>query len=188
MRGLLAALTVALLLIGSASAAELGGFTVPDRVRMGERELALNGIGIRTATAFRVKIYVAALYLETPIVDENRILESSGYKQIKMRYAYSIDEADMRRGWEYSFEQSCPRPGCAAFATQIAQFQKLVSAVRDGDTYDYLFFDDRVEIVRAGSRLGEIRGREFVTLLLSTWIGKAPPTEQLKRAMLGAER
>jgi hypothetical protein len=176
----------ALLLCGpAAGAAELAGFSVPERVRVGERELALNGIGVRTATAFKVKIYVAALYLEKPSRDAGAVLDSSGIKQIKMKYLYAISAPDMKRGWEHSFTESCPEQGCAPFQAQIAEFQARVGAVAEGDLYDFVFFDDRVEIVRPGAAPATVRGGEFARLLLSTWIGKAPPTEELKRSLLG---
>ena len=180
------ALAALVLVASAAGAAELAGFRVPDRVRLGDRELALNGIGVRTATAFKVKIYVAALYLEKPASDAGQVLDSSGVKQIKMKYLYAISAGDMKRGWEHSFTESCPEKRCEPFQAQIAEFQGLVGAVAEGDLYDYSFFDDRVEIARPGSPPVSIRGREFARLLLSTWIGKAPPTEELKRRLLGA--
>lgn len=183
LRAVLAALW---LCAGAAGAAELAGFTVPEQLRVGDRELALNGIGVRTATAFRVKIYVAALYLEKPAGDAAGILDSSGIKQIKMKYLYAISAADMKRGWEHSFTESCPGKRCEPFQAQIAEFQARVAAVAEGDLYDFVFFDDRVEIAAPGAPVSTVRGREFSRLLLSTWIGKAPPTEELKRGLLGA--
>jgi hypothetical protein len=181
-----AALAALALVASGAAAAELAGFRVPDQVRVGDRELALNGIGVRTATAFKVKIYVAALYLEKPARDAAQVLDSSGLKQIKMKYLYAISAPDMKRGWEHSFTEACPEKRCEAFQAQIAEFQAAVAAVADGDLYDYSFFDDRVEIARPGSPPATIRGREFARLLLATWIGKAPPTEELKRSLLGS--
>ncbi len=168
-----------------AGAAELAGFRVPDRLRVGDRELVLNGIGVRTATAFRVKIYVAALYLEKPSREAALILDSSGIKQIKMKYLYAISGADMKRAWEHSFTESCPEERCEPFAAQIAEFQALVGPVAEGDLFDFAFLEDRVEITSPGKPVATVRGREFARLLLSTWIGKAPPTEDLKRSMLG---
>jgi hypothetical protein len=191
MTGLRRALHVALALVWlapSVGAAELAGFAVPDRLKVGERELVLNGMGLRTATAFKVKIYVAALYLEQPSREPERVLASSGAKQIRMQYLYAIDAKDMRRAWEASFEQACPDRSCAAFRTQIAEFQAGVSGVGKGDVYDFVFHDDRVEIGASGRATATILGGEFARLLLSTWIGAAPPTEELKSALLGAVR
>jgi hypothetical protein len=182
---------LAALLLGAAAvrAAELAGFAVPDRLEVDDRELVLNGLGLRTATAFKVKIYVAALYLEQPSRDAAQVLATSGPKQIRMQYLYAIDADDMKRAWEHSFTQSCPDRSCAAFRTQIAEFQAGVGAVAKGDVYDYVFRADRVEILRSGAASATtIRGADFARLLLSTWIGVAPPTEELKSALLGAGR
>jgi hypothetical protein len=170
-----------------AGAAELAGFKVPEKLRVGDRDLVLNGIGVRSASRFGLtaRIYVAALYLEKPSRDAAQALDSSGFKAIKMKYLYAISAADMKRGWEYSFSASCPEKRCEPFQAQIAEFQALVGAVASGDLIDYAFLDDRVEISRPGAPVATVRGREFVRLLLSTWIGKAPPTEELKRGLLG---
>ena len=180
-----AAFAALALCASGAGAAELAGFSVPERVRAGDRELALNGMGVRSATAFRVKIYVAALYLEKPSADAAQILDSSGIKQIKMKYFYAISAADMKRGWDHSFTTSCPEKRCEPFQAQIAEFQATVGAVAEGDLFDFVFFDDRVEIRGPGATAVTLRGREFARLLLSTWIGQAPPTEELKRSLLG---
>jgi hypothetical protein len=168
-----------------ADAAERAGFEVPDRIRVADRDLALNGIGVRSATALRIKVYVAALYLENPSRDGGQILDSSGIKQIKMKYLYAISARDMKRGWEHSFTENCPDRRCAPFAAQIAEFQAAVGPVADGDLFDFVFHDDRVEITGPDKAVVTVRGGDFARLLLSTWIGKAPPTEDLKRALLG---
>ena len=184
---LCAALAALVLTAASVGAAELAGFSVPEKLRVGARDLVLNGIGVRSASRFGLtaKIYVAALYLEKPLQDAAQVLESGGIKAIKMKYLYAISAADMKRGWEHSFTESCPEKRCEPFQAQIAEFQARVGAVADGDLIDYAFFDDRVEISRPGGPVATVRGREFARLLLSTWIGKAPPTEELKRSLLG---
>jgi hypothetical protein len=185
----LGAALATLVLVGwSAGAAELAGFRVPDRLRVGARDLVLNGIGVRSASRFGLtaRVYVAALYLEKPSQDAVQVLDSGGVKAIKMKYLYAISAADMKRGWEHSFSESCPEKRCEPFQAQIAEFQALVGAVADGDLIDYAFFDDRVEISRPVGPTASVRGHEFSRLLLSTWIGKAPPTEELKRSLLGS--
>ena len=187
-RALGGALLLGLLVAGSAASAELEGLVVPEEIRVNDRPLRLNGFGRRQATRFFVTgtVYVAALHVESPSREADRILESDELKQITLRYLYPIEEADMKRAWAHSFEQSCPERDCARWATPIADFDELVRGVSPGDTYIYRFFPDRVELELDGDPLGSIAAPGFSALLLATWIGPAPPTQDLKRALLGA--
>jgi len=167
-------------------AAQLEGLEAPERIQLGDRELVLNGIGLRTVERFLLsaKIYAAALYLEAPSRDATRVLDSTAFKQINLRYLYAIDAADMQRAWAYSFEQNCPSQSCDAYEASLAQFQGLVRAVAEGDLYEYRFAGPEVTVVRNGAELGRIVDPGFSRLLLSTWIGASPPTEELKRSLL----
>ena len=186
-RALGRALLLGLLLAGSARSAELEGLSIPDEIRVDDRPLRLNGFGRREATRFFITgtVYVAALHVESPSREADRILQSDELKQITLRYLYAIEEADMKRAWAYSFEQSCPKRDCAAWEKPIASFDGLVRGVSPGDTYVYRFFPDRVEVELDGAPLGSIAAPGFSALLLSTWIGSAPPTQDLKQALLG---
>ena len=170
-----------------ARAVELEGLDAPERVTLEDRELRLNGVGLRKATRFLItaSIYVAALYLETPSSSADAILASPQHKQIQLRYLYAIDQADMKRAWAYSFTQNCPDEDCAPFGESIAAFTAWVDGVEPGDTYTYRFLSDRVEIVRNDRPVGAVEGAAFSSLLLSTWIGRSPPTEELKQGLLG---
>ncbi len=63
-------------------AIELDGIKFDDKVKAGNKELVLNGIGIRKATIFKVKVYYGGLYLEQKSSDHNAILNSASPKQI----------------------------------------------------------------------------------------------------------
>jgi len=182
----LSALSLTAALTAVSLAAERDGFQVPDRIEVGEHVLQLNGLATRTATVFRVHIYVAALYLESPSADEEQILASPQLKVIKQRHDYDISERDVKRGWDYAFEQNCPDRTCGAFANERAAFDALLQSVAKGDVYEYVFYPDRTEISLAGKPLGTVPGGEFSRLLLSTWIGAVPPTPDVKRELLAA--
>lgn len=156
-------------------------------LQVDDRKLSLNGIGTRTATRFLLTadIYVAALYLTERSSNAREILSSREPKQLKMQYSYSIGAADMRRGWEYAFRQNCPAKDCSALKAQIDAFLEQVVGVEPGDRYDYLFFADRVDIIRNDASQGAVSGRDFVELLLSTWIGDVPPTPAVRQGLLG---
>ncbi len=170
----------------AADEVELHGISFPRQIQTETMELDLNGYGTRTYGVFNTKIYVAALYLSTPSNDPNTILDGDSNKQITMQYMRKIDQDDMREGWDYYFKQACPQQDCSAYRDAIADFQALVIAAKPKDRYDYRFYAaDRVDVVVNGELKGTITGKNFARLLLSTWIGAAPPTEELKKSLLG---
>ncbi len=175
------------------SAAQLHGveFSETSRIVNTEKnvsiDLQLNGVGTRSYGLLRTKIYVAALYLESPSSVDIDILRSEKSKQIKMQYLRSIDQDDMREAWVYYFEENCPERDCSAHQQSIDQFMNSVIDAKPDDEYDYRFFSDSVEILINDESLARINNAAFSRLLLSTWIGDKPPTKRLKRNLLNAK-
>jgi hypothetical protein len=66
----------------AAYAAELAGASFPDQATVGGRAVVLNGLGLRTATMLKVKVYVIGLYLENKSSDPQAIIASSDNKRI----------------------------------------------------------------------------------------------------------
>jgi hypothetical protein len=62
-RILLPALVAATLGISVAHGKECKGVNFPDQAQVDGSNLVLNGLGLRHATAFKVNVYVAALYV-----------------------------------------------------------------------------------------------------------------------------
>ena len=81
---------VALALFLAASTAglagELKGIELPDSTEVGGVELKLNGMGLREATALKVDVYVAGLYVESPSTDAAALLEAGGPWKIEMHF------------------------------------------------------------------------------------------------------
>ena len=68
------------LLASTATAAELEGVQLEDRVRVDGQALELNGIAVRTRVFF--KVYVAGLYLPQKVTSAQTAIESPGAKRI----------------------------------------------------------------------------------------------------------
>ncbi len=167
-------------------AGEVRAFDAPETLRVEGFELTRNGMGVRRATRFFITadIYVAALYVAERSSNARRILDSPLPKQINLQYRYAIDRDDMRRAWQYSFDKNCPAEDCSDFEAPLEQFLTGVRGVAPGDLYIYRFFEDRSEIVQPSGETLRISGGEFARLLLSTWIGAVPPSEEIKAALL----
>ena len=50
-------------------ARECQGVNLPDQLQVSGKTLQLNGLGLREATIFKVRVYVAGLYLEQKSTD-----------------------------------------------------------------------------------------------------------------------
>lgn len=177
-------LALLLLLSGTARAGTLEGVTFPTTQTEGGRPLALNGIGLRTASVFHVKVYVAGLYLEQRQQDGDAVIRSSGTKVLEIRFLRDIDAEDARAAWVEGFEGNC-RPPCRLDQRHVAQFLAAVPSVRAGDSARLAFDSDGLRVSVNGKPAGVVQDKEFVRVILATFIGRAPPTEALKRALLG---
>ncbi len=171
----------------SALAVDTGGVVFPERWTLGKTELALNGAGLREYGLMGIDIYAAALYLVQPESDMDKVLASPTPKVLHMHFFRDIGRDDTLKAWAYSFEQNCHSP-CVLPQKQLAAFQAFIPDSRRTDTQTYEFYPDRVNVLSNGKLIGSVTGARFARLLLSTWIGDAPPTPELKAALLGGAR
>lgn len=178
----LRALLVALLLAGPAAALEAGGVTFPDTRTAGGAALKLNGAGVRLYSVFRVNVYAAGLYLEQPSTSADAILRSPGRKLIEVRALRAVAADDIQSAWRKSFEANCQAP--CRIPADAERFVAAVQPSRVGDANTYVFGPGGLQTMLNGQETGRY-GPEFGQLLLYTFIGPSPPTEALKRALLG---
>src|SRR5258705_5108895 len=76
-RILIPAFMVAALAAGVAYGKECKGVNFPDQAQVEGANLTLNGLGLRQATAFKVNVYVTALYVAKTSNDANALLGAS---------------------------------------------------------------------------------------------------------------
>jgi hypothetical protein len=167
-----------------ARAAELGGVKFPDGIVMDGKKLVLNGLGLRDATFLKIKVYVAALYLEKKSSDAEAILRSPELKRVEMRFLRDVDAGKMRDAFREAFEANC-QPNCEALAPKIRQIQDWVGDIREGEAMEFNFRPGKVQGVFQGKEKGTVEGTDFASVFLATWLGKKPPTEEVKEGMLG---
>ncbi|HEY0522011.1 MAG TPA: chalcone isomerase family protein [Stellaceae bacterium] len=179
-----AALVVALLSSGAAFAATFAGVMLPDTADVAGKRLVLNGIGSRVYSIFRVDVYVAGLYLDAPSHDAAAILDSPQPKLVAMVFLHAVGRDDMIAAWRESFRDNCKAP-CVLPSASIARFEAMLDGVAQNDSLSFVFSGGGVETFFRQQSKGRIDDPAFARLLLATWIGPAPPTENLKKALLG---
>ena len=165
-----------------ALARELEGATLADTVKTGEKTLKLNGLGLRKKAMF--KVYVGGLYLESPSKDANAILASDQAKAIRLYFLRDLTKAQLVEAFQEGFEANA-KDGAA----QKAAFDKmlaLVPDVKEGSTMTFSYLPGKGTTLSAESKeLGVFEGKGFADAIFSIWLGPKPPSEDLKKGMLG---
>lgn len=159
---------------------------MPDSYPVEGRTLVLNGIGLRTLTILSVRAYVAGLYLTAPSHDASAILASNEPKVILLQFLRSASKAQIEGQYRAGEKQNCGSGGCDP--ADIKDFEALVAAapaVEAGDTSTYVFTNGRVRVYANQRLIGDFANRDLAFHLLEGFIGAHPPSEDLKRALLG---
>jgi len=169
-----------------ACAAALSGVNVPDTLLIDGHKLVLNGLGLRTLTFLRVKIYVAALYLPRKTADAQAILASPGPKVITLHHIHSGSKGQVQDRYREGEKVNCGGGGCDA-ALQ-ADFERLVasaSPVNEGDVTLYLVTDKSFRVVFNGREVIAFTSNRLGNMIIEGFIGAHPPSESLRAGLLG---
>jgi Chalcone isomerase-like len=188
-RGQLSAFIVALsvwaVMVPPVFGAECLQAKFPNSTKVGNVDLELNGLGIRKATFLAVKVYVAGLYVPQKSSDAGAILGSNLPWQLTLRFIRDVDASDIRDAFEEGFESAAGEK----MATLRPRIDSLNARMADFKEGQYLTFANApakgVMIDVNGVVGSAIEGADFSTALLSIWIGRKPPNEDLKSGLLG---
>jgi hypothetical protein len=173
-------------LAATASAATLGGVTLPDTYVVDGRTLALNGIGVRTFTIFRIRIYVAGLYLTRPNHDAADILRSPEPKVVRLRFMHGASKAEVERHYRAGEAANCGKGGCdPADGPDFERLMAAVPAVEAGDTTTFIFSAKGFKVLSNDRLIGEFANPDLAERMLLGFIGDHPPSEALRNALLG---
>ena len=171
------------ILATQANAISIGDFNVPDKISVQKKTLLLNGTAYRKVSAFKVKVWLSALYLETLSKNSDDILNSKTIKAIELYPLYEITAGDSVKGWQLAFDDNC-ETNCTELKPEIQKFLASVTDFKKKDFYRYEFSENGVEHFINNKLIFKSNNSNFAKLLLATWIGKKPPTEEVKKGLL----
>jgi hypothetical protein len=175
------------LLAVTAAAAQKAGVTMPDQVEAEGRTLTLNGLGVRQATALRVQVYVAGLYLERPSSDPAAIIESEQIKRMHLVFVRDVSRDDIVDAMREGIAANAG-PRATALEPQLAQLLTWLEPMQTGQSLIFTYVPQRGVLVHIdGASRGLIEGPEFAQVLFSIWLGPEPPNQGLKRGLLGQD-
>ena len=160
----------------------VGGQSFPDSVRSHDGTLLdLNGIGFRKVTIFKIKIYVAALYLTTKSDDAHEIIEQSGDKQLAIRFLHDVDVEDIQDAWVDNFAENNPDSGYVAKAKKIAN---VLPGMVTGDRLTINIGEEGISVSLNDKVLAKDPDVYFGQAVLRIWLGENPPNTSLQSGLL----
>jgi hypothetical protein len=178
--------TASLCMAPMAGAAVLAGVDVPDTLRIDGHTLVLNGIGLRTLTFLKVRIYVAGLYLPKKTSNAQAILASPGPKVIALHHIHSGSKSQVQDRYREGEKVNCGSGGCDA--SLQADFERLVASaepVNDGDLTLYVVTDTSFRVVFNGREVIAFKGSRLGNMIIEGFIGARPPSEEVRAGLLG---
>lgn len=171
-----------------AIAAEVAGVKLEDKAKLGNADLVLNGIGLRTKVFF--KVYVIGLYLPAKAATSAAVLEQKGVKRAHMVLLRDVSAEDFSDALIEGLRNNSSEAEMVALKARVDQFRQAIVAageVKSGLVVhlDYLP-ESGTRLTLGGKQQGkDIPGEDFFNALLRIWVGEKPIQDNLKETLLG---
>lgn len=179
-------LLAATLAAAGVHAAEVAGVKVDDRLQVGDRELVLNGAGLRSR--FFIKVYVGALYAGQKATTPEAVYDSPAPRRMVMRLLRDMDAESLANALDEGLRNNLAPAELAEVkpqAEQLAALMKGIGAVKEGDSIAIDFTSAGVDVGLNGKSRGKVAGAAFGRALLRVWLGEQPADAALKKSLLG---
>jgi len=168
-----------------AAARECDGVSFPEHIQAGGETLTLNGLGLRKATVFNIRVYVGALYLAHPTSDAQAILSSKGPAEIELRFVFRVTAGQLRNAWKEGFGKSAAGE-LTQLQSRIDRLNGWMTGVKSGQRMTFLRTPGvGIEYAIDGVVKGTITGDDFARAFFSIWLGPSPPNAELRAGLLG---
>ena len=171
--------------VGAAHGKECLKVNFPDQAAVDGTTLVLNGLGLRQATALKVNVYVAALYVAKPSTDGDAILAASTPKQLVLHFVRSVGRSDLNKAWDEGFDANA-KEQLAGLKERIEKLKSLMADMKSGEQLTFTHRPSKgVAVDMVGAAKGVIEGDDFAKAFFSIWLGAHPPNAGLKTGLLG---
>lgn len=184
---LLTVLALSLAPVLPARAAELEGQRFEDSVRVGERELLLNGLGLRSV--FIVKGYVAGLYLPERARSAEQVLAQSAPRRLVMKLLIDSSAERFAKAFAEGLRDNHSEAQLAALREPAAQLEAAMLAIgsaKKGDAIALDFVEGATKLSLNGRPVGRpIAGEAMQAAILRVFLGERPVDRKLKAGLLG---
>jgi hypothetical protein len=173
-------------LAGVSSAGRKEGVTMPDTTTVENQQLALNGMGLREATFLDIDVYVVGLYVQHPTSNADALIHNEEIKQLVLQFVRDVGHKDIVKAWREGFTGNATVP-LAQLEPYMAQLASWMPSFKKGDTLRFTYIPNQgVTVDINGVRKGVINNPDFARSLFAIWLGRKPPTNDVKRGLLGS--
>lgn len=175
------------LLSFNVQAKTMAGITIEDNVVLAGQALTLNGAGIRSKFFF--DIYVAALYIATPVNKTSDLVVKDQPIRMAMHFVYDeVSKEKLVDGWNEGFEDNLSDTQLEKLKPRIKLFNNMFTTVRKGDVIFLDFIPGKGTLVTINNKnAGRVTSDDFFHALLMIWLGEDPVGDDLKAALLGQQ-
>jgi len=163
-------------------ARDLAGVTMPEKVSISGKQLRLNGMGVGTK-AF-LKVYVIALYLETPTSDPRTAIKANEVKRIVLTMLRDVSREKFVQAVERDMMHN-PGVPIAALRGRLDLLESVLPALKRGNVLDFTHLPVRGTLVRGQGREITIPGKDFADALFSIWLSGQSSNPALRHQLLG---
>lgn len=154
-----------------------------DTVQIDDKELVLNGVGLRKA--LWIKIYMGALYLEEKSQDPTEIIESERTKHIVMHFLKGISKDRLGSEFRSSFMKNCDA-NCEEKAKFIDDLAQKMADLKQGDELKITVKKDRILFQAPGKDKPLVSSDQAIAkTILKIFIRPTKEPEELRDGMLG---
>ena len=183
---LFGALLGALLTVTSAHAAQVGGIHFEEHITSGDKELLLNGAGLRTKMIF--KVYAMGLYLPQRTSNPDDIISGSMPRQILLRMMRKVEGDALLAALKEGLRSNLADTELNALQPEVSELAEIfrkMGTPHEGDAIVLDFNSGRIALFKNGMPLGQMASHAMTRALLMVWLGKNPAEASLKKALLG---
>jgi hypothetical protein len=177
-----ASIALALCLVtGIVEAGTLAGVTLPDSAQVGGQNLVLNGMGLREK--YFIDVYVGGLYLPKKTRNGDEAIKADVPKRITMQMLRTLEKATLVETMKESVKKS---PDGAEAMKHIDTFTSWLEDMEAGQQIILEYVPNQGTTMKVkGKAKGTIPGAAFMRAIWGIYLGPVPPTEDLKRGLLG---
>lgn len=185
----LAAVAVALLSL-AAQAVEVGGVRIDDAVKVGGKDLKLNGAGVRTRAIF--KVYAMGIYLGKKETSTDAVLAAAGPRRISIVMLREVSGDDFGQAFMTGINANSDKAEKSKFVSQMVKLGEVfqnVGGLKKGDalTVDWVPEKGIVIELNGKSISDPLPDVAFYNAILKIWLGDKPADSSLKPQLLGAK-
>ncbi len=172
-----------------AAAVEVAGVKLEDTVKVGGKELKLNGAGTR-AWAGLVKVYVAGLYLPEKKNTAADVLGSNTPRRMKLVLLKKLSSEEFGQAFMDGLNKNSDKAEKSKFVDQTVRMGEIFASFPELEKgaviiTDYIP-DVGLQVYVNDKKMGEpMTGQAFANAFLKIWLGDKPADSTLKEKLLG---